>query len=397
VIERVLQVVLLAQAGTFPAVTVTGPRQSGKTTLCRMAFPAKPYVSLEPPDVRGFAISDPRGFVAQYADGAVIDEVQRVPGLASYLQVELDAQPTPGRFILTGSANLALLQPVSQSLAGRTALLTLLPLGHEEVLRFPARGSPAQTDDLFTTLWRGGYPVLFDRQLPPTEWLGAYVATYVERDVRQLLNVVDLLAFQTFLRLCAGRVAQLLNLSALGADAGVTHNTARAWLSVLESSYIACRLPPLHANLRKRLIRTSKLLFYDSGLLCYLLGIREPAQLRHHPLRGAVFETWVISEILKARAHRGLPAQTWFYRDRKGEKIDLVIDSGDGLTLVEVKSGQTVPDDAFPALTRAAASVVLAVPGRLVRRVLVYGGDTRAKRNDTELVPWHQLHTIDWS
>lgn len=391
-IERTLQSTLLIRAGQFPAVTVTGPRQSGKTTMCRMTFPGKPYVSLEPPDIRSFATADARGFLTQYPAGAIIDEVQRVPDLLSYLQVELDAQPAPGRFILTGSANLALLQSVSQSLAGRTALLTLLPLSHDEALRFPG-----QADDLFTTIWRGGYPALFDRRLPPTEWLGAYAATYVERDVRQLLNVSDLLAFQTFLRLCAGRAAQLLNLSALGADAGITHNTARAWLSVLESSYIAFRLPPLHANLRKRLVKTPKLVFHDSGLLCYLLGIREPDQLRHHPLRGAIFETWVISEILKARLHRGLPASCWFYRDRKGEKIDLVIEGGDAMVVVEVKSGETIAEDAFPPLMRAGASVVSIAPGKPVRRILVYGGDARASRREIEIIPWHELQNADWS
>ena len=247
-IPRTLHRKLRQLARQFPVVTVTGPRQSGKTTLCQMVFPAKTYVSLEAPDVRAYAQQDPRGFLAQHASGAILDEVQRVPDLLSYLQGEVDSRPTPGRFILTGSANLALLGNVSQSLAGRTAVLTLLPLAHGEALRFPD-----PSGDLFATMWRGGYPAIYDRRPEPADWLGSYVATYVERDVRQILNVTDLLAFQNFLGLCAGRSAQLLNLSALAADAGITHNTARAWLSVLEASYLAFRLPALHANVRKRL------------------------------------------------------------------------------------------------------------------------------------------------
>lgn len=390
-IERIAETRFHDLAKGFAAITVTGPRQSGKTTMCRMSFPDKPYVSLEPVDVRAAALADARGFLAQFPDGAIIDEVQRAPDLLSYLQVDLDATPAPGRFILTGSANLALLDSVSQSLAGRTALLTLLPLSRDEVLRFEA-----PDDDLFTTLWRGGYPALYDRRVPPTEWLGAYVATYVERDVRQLLNVSDLLAFQTFLQLCAGRAAQLLNLSSLGADAGLTHNTARAWLSVLETSYITLRLPPLHVNLRKRLVKTPKLLFYDSGLLCYLLGIREPEQVRLHPLRGAIFETWVVTEILKARLHRGLPASAWFYRDAKGEKIDLVIDGGDRLLLVEAKSGQTIPEDAWPALVRVRTILEEAFAGKKVSAFLVHGGESEAGRHGIVAVPWRRIQNGRW-
>lgn len=356
-----------------------------------MAFPDKPYVSLEPPDTRAAVVADPRAFLAQHSAGAILDEVQRVPDLLSYLQGALDATPAPGRFILTGSANLNLLQSVTQSLAGRTALMTLLPLSRDEVLRFGGID-----DDLFTTLWRGGYPAIFDRQLPPTEWLGAYVATYVERDVRQLLNVSDLVAFQTFLQLCGGRACQLVNLSSLGADAGLTHNTARAWLSVLETSYVMFRLPPLHVNLRKRLIKTPKLVFYDSGLLCYLLGIREPDQLRQHPLRGAIFETWVIAEIIKSRLHRGLPASAWFYRDRKGEKIDLVVEEGDRLVLVEAKSGQTLADDSWSSLTRTRTMLAAAAPGKKVEAFLVHGGESETRRHDIVGLPWRRIQDIAW-
>lgn len=391
-IRRTLAAKLGALARAFPIVTVTGPRQSGKTTLCRAAFRDKPYVSLEAPDVREYAQRDPRGLIADHAGGAVFDEVQRVPELLSYLQGEVDARPAAGRFILTGSANFALLQSVSQSLAGRTGLLQLLPLSLEEVRRFPV-----PPDQLFTLLWQGGYPALYDRQVPPGDWYAAYVGTYVERDVRQLLNVANLGAFQTFLRLCAGRSAQLLNASALGADAGITHNTARAWLTVLEASYLAFRLPPFHANLNKRLVKTPKLHFYDSGLLCWLLGITRPEQLREHPLRGAIFESWVIAEIVKARANRGLAPHLSFFRDRKGLEVDAVLDRGTELVAVETKSGQTVAADFFAALTTFAAALAARKRSPRVTSLVVYGGAQRQRRSEAAVVPWSKLDEVDWS
>lgn len=391
-VPRTLEPKLLALARRFPAVTVTGPRQSGKTTLCRAAFPDKPYVSLEAPDVRQYATEDPRGFLRDHRDGAILDEVQRAPELLSYLQPLLDERPTPGHFILTGSANLGLLESVSQSLAGRTALLNLLPLSLEEVRRFP--GGPG---DLFSLLWHGGYPAIFDRHPDPTDWLSSYVGTYVERDVRQILNVGDLLAFQTFLRLCAGRSAQLLNLSALGADAGVTHATARAWISVLEASFVAYRLAPFHSNLVKRLVKTPKLHLYDSGLLCFLLGIRSPDQLREHPLRGAIFETWVASEVLKARVHRGLPAGMFFYRDRKGEEVDIVVETGRRIVAVETKSARTVVSDFFASLAKMAALIGSERRGRQLRRVVVYGGEERQQRTGVTVLPWSMVDRYDWA
>lgn len=391
-IVRLLEPRLRTLAKKFPIVTVTGPRQSGKTTLCRTAFPDKPYLSLESPDVREYAASDPRGFLAEYRDGAVLDEVHRVPDLLSYLQPLVDEKPTRGRFILTGSANFALLQTLGQSLAGRTALLELLPLSLAEVRRF----GDAPTD-LWELLWRGGYPAVYDRELAPADWYPSYVATYLERDVRALLAVGDLLAFQTFLRLAAGRTAQLLNLSALGADAGVSHNTARSWISVLEASYVARRLPPFHANVGKRLIKAPKLHLLDSGLACYLLGIRTPSELSGHPLRGPIFESWVVAEVLKARLHRGLSASLAYYRDRQGAEIDLLVEAGHSLIALETKSGRTVASDAFTALERFASLLgESAVPGQ-VRRVLVYGGESSQRRSAGDLVAWRDLDRHgDW-
>ena len=391
-IDRTLQTKVVQLARHYPIVTITGPRQSGKTTLCRMVFPDKAFVSLEAPDVREYARTDPRGFLSHHAAGAVLDEVQRVPELLSYLQVDVDERPPPGRFVLTGSANLALLDAVSQSLAGRTALVNLLPLGREEVVRFARHPT-----DVFTALWTGAYPAVYDREVPPEDWFASYVATYVERDVRQVLNVTDLVAFQTFLGLCAGRTGQLLNLSSLGADAGITHNTARAWLSVLEAGFLVFRLPPFHGSLKKRLVKTPKLHFYDSGLLCYLVGIRSPEPLRSHPLRGGIFESWVASEILKARLHRGLPGTLSYYRDRKGEEVDAILERGDALVAVEAKSGETIADDFFAALE--CFEQALAVPGRArkIEKVLVYGGDWSGVRSGTRVLPWSEVSGFGWA
>jgi uncharacterized protein len=390
-IPRVLEARLRELAGKFPIVTVTGPRQSGKTTLCRAVFPGKPYVSLEAPDIQEYARRDPRGFLAERSEGAVLDEVHRVPELLSYLQPLVDERPDRGRFVLTGSANFALLQSLGQSLAGRTALLELLPLSLEEIRRFPE-----PPGDLFTLLWRGSYPALYDRGLEPGDWYPSYVATYLERDVRAILSVGDLLTFQTFLRLCAGRTGQLVNFSALAADAGVTHNTARSWLSVLEAGYVAWRLPPFHNNLSKRLVKTPKLHFIDSGLACYLLGIRSADQLRDHPLRGAIFETWVASEILKARIHRGLPPSLSFFRDRKGTEVDLIIEDGRALLAVETKSGQTIAGDFFSGLESFAAMALAAHPPRQPKSFLVYGGAETQKRSIAEVVSWSDLDRCRW-
>ncbi|BAP89366.1 ATPase (AAA+ superfamily)-like protein [Burkholderiales bacterium GJ-E10] len=335
--RRDLEPTLRRLSRYFPIVAITGPRQSGKTTLARRMFADKPYVSLEDPAERAFAETDARGFLARFSDGAIFDEAQRWPDLFSHLQGIVDAVRTPGRFILTGSQQFDLLAGVTQSLSGRVAMAQLLPLSYGELPELSA--SPDQM------IGAGGYPAIHAQGIPVADWFPNYVATYVERDVRQLLGVQDLSRFQRFLRLCAGRTGQLLNLSNLASETGITHSTARAWLSVLEASYIVFLLPPYHRNFGKRLVKTPKLYFVDTGLACWLLGIRSATQLATHPLRGALFETMIVGEFLKARAHAGQPADLYFWRDNGGNEADLLFEQADGLQTVEIKSGATVTPD----------------------------------------------------
>jgi predicted AAA+ superfamily ATPase len=353
-----------------------------------MTFPRHAYANLEAPDVRAFAREDPRAFLGQFQGGAMIDEVQRCPELASYLQEKIDADPGPGKWILTGSQNLALLESVSQSLAGRTRVLHLLPLAWNEVLRFKTH--PETIDE---AILAGGYPRIFDQGLEPAEWLGSYIGTYIERDVRTLSNIGDLTAFQRFVGFCAGRTAQLLNLSSLASDCGISQPTAKAWVSVLEATFVAFRLPSFSRNVNKRLIRMPKLHFHDSGVVCWLLGIRTVDQLRAHPLRGAIFETWTVSEILKHRANQGESSGLSYYRDQHGLEVDLVIETARGLILVEAKAGQTVSGEALGPFERVRAALVS--PGQ-VKSCVVYAGDARQDRSGATILPWREVHGEAW-
>ncbi|OHD70507.1 MAG: AAA family ATPase [Spirochaetes bacterium RBG_13_68_11] len=365
----------------FPIVSVTGPRQSGKTVLVKATFPKKPYVSLEDPDMRELVDADPRGFLQRYRGGLVIDEAQRSPKLFSYLQTITDEYGKPGQFVLTGSQQFGLLSGISQSLAGRVGILQLLPFSIAE-LRAASVGLP----DLDRLLFRGLYPALYDRKLIPQHWYASYVMTYVERDLRQLLNVRELATFQRFLRMCAARVGQLLNLSSLAIDCGITHNTARNWLSVLEASYLVYLLQPHFRNFGKRLVKTPKLYFYDPGLAAWLLNIQNPDHLSVHPQRGGLFECLVAGELLKARYHRGLTSNLYFWRNNTGEEVDLIVDRGDELFPVEIKSGRTLNADLLTGLDRWRG-----ISGSTSGGCLVYGGNESLQRRETRIVSWHDL------
>lgn len=382
-IHRASSEALKSLATGFPIVSVTGPRQSGKTTLVRATFPEVPYVSLEDPDTLELATTDPRGFLHLYRDGLVIDEAQRSPKLFSYLQTLSDEAPRPGRFILTGSQQFGLLSGISQSLAGRVGMLQLLPFSVAEL-----NAATVMLPELDQLLFQGLYPPLYDRLVSPVQWHSSYVMTYVERDLRQLLNVRDLASFQQFLRMCAARVGQLLNLSSLAADCGITHNTARSWLSILEASYIVFLLPPHFRNYGKRLVRSPKLYFYDSGLASWLLNVQDAAHLAVHPQRGGLFECLIAGELLKARFNKALPSNLYFWRNSKGDEIDLVIDRGEELIPVEIKSGRTLNTDFFRGLERWRVLSSTDSEG-----YLVYGGDVESRNRSTVIIPWQRAGT----
>ena len=375
-IEREITPVLTRLFQQYPVVTVTGPRQSGKTRLCQAVFPHLNRFDLEAPDWREFAMADPRGFLAQVGDGAIIDEVQNVPTLLSYIQVDVDERGRNGCFVLTGSAQLPLLQSVSQSLAGRTALLKLLPFSLAERAR---TGSSMAVEEV---IFSGFYPRILDQGLNPRQALGNYFETYVERDVRPFNEIRKLSSFRRFVRLCAGRVGQVVNFNSLASDAGVSHPTAREWLTILEASYVVFQLEPFHANIRKRLIKSPKLYFYDVGLASYLIGIENAQQVTTHPLRGALFENVVVIEALKHRLNRGRTPELSFFRDSKGLECDLLLEAGGGIAAIEAKSGSTVSGDFFAPLHKVAELVP-----NVVSKTVVYGGNTRQERSDSAAVP----------
>jgi len=387
-VPRRLSAVVQDRACKYPVVTLTGPRQSGKTTLCRGLFPKLPYRSLESIDHRRFATEDPRGFLESIRGGAILDEIQRAPELVSYLQEEVDRDPSPGRFILTGSQNLAVRQTVSQSLAGRTAVLTLLPLSLDERAAFS--NAPA---GLWHGLLAGSYPRIFDQDIEPQIWLSDYAATYVERDVRLLLNVTDLHGFQAFMVLVAGRTGQELNASALAGDVGVSVNTIRAWLSVLEASYLILVLPAWHVNTRKQVVRSPKIHLLDSGLACNLLGIRSVEQLVAHPLRGALFESWMVSEVAKARLHAGQPLRMFHYREARGPEVDLLVQQETGWLLAEAKSGSTVDPSFFAGMEKLASRLP---DGSSCIRRLIYAGTETQQRGGVAVIPWAGIQSASW-
>ncbi len=375
-IKREAEATVKELALGYPAVIITGPRQSGKTTLAKSAFPDKEYVSLENLDTRASANEDPRLFLDRYSDGAIFDEVQHCPDLLSYMQEMIDSGTRTGMYILTGSQRFGILSGITQSLAGRAAYLELLPFNLSEL------SDSISSSTLDSILFTGLYPPVYDRALDPGKWAGNYIRSYVERDIRRMINVRDLSVFQRFVGLCAARIGQLVNLSGMAADAGITHNTAKEWLSLLEACYIVFLLQPHHRNFRKRLIKSPKLYFHDTGLASWLLSIETEKAMNLSSMRGPLFENLIVSEMLKTRYNSGRRNNLHFWRDRAGHEVDVVIDREDRLIPVELKSGRTVTADSFKSLEWWKK---LALEDD---SFLVYGGDRSYHRTGTSVISW---------
>lgn len=381
-VERAAQDTLRLVAEEFRAVAVVGPRQSGKTTLVRRFFTDHEYHSFENPDTREFATRDPRGFLDRIEHGAVLDEIQRCPDLFSYLQGVIDESDRPGRFVLTGSQHFGLMERISQSLAGRVGTLTLLPFSSREI-----ESAGLRSGSLEDVLLAGGYPPIHALGASPERWYNSYVSTYLERDMRQVLNVKNVSAFQRFMKLCAASCGQLVNMARMGADLGVDQKTIKSWLSILEMGFIVYLLRPHHENFRKRLVKSPKLYFYDSGLAARLMGIEAPEQLAIHSMRGALFENWVLSELLKARFNLAKIDNLYFWRNHTGHEVDVIADVAGRLLPIEVKSGMTIGSDWFDGLSRWRDLA----GERSLRPCLVYGGAESQSREVAEVVPWAQI------
>jgi hypothetical protein len=381
-INRTAAVRLKKLASAFRSVAVVGPRQSGKTTLCKTLFPNKPYISLENPDNLEYAKTDPRGFLGQYKNGAILDEIQRAPHLFSYLQQVLDETKKKGLFILTGSNNFLLQENISQSLAGRIAYLTLLPLSLQEL-----KESRKLKADYSWHILHGGYPEVITKKITAADWYAGYINTYAERDVRQIKNISNLSQFTKLLKLCAGRIGQILNLTSLSNDCGIDQKTVAAWLSVLQSSYIIYLLKPYHGNFNKRIIKTPKLYFYDTGVACSLLGISHTKQIAIHTAKGPLFENMMVSELLKQRFNAGMADNLFYWRDKTGNEVDIILDKAGDLTAMELKAGETISQDFFKGIDYFGA-----LNKKPIQKVLVYGGKEEQKRSNGIIVkPWAKL------
>lgn len=379
-ISRVAEKKLLQLARVFKAVAVIGPRQSGKTTLVKTLFSNKPYVSLENPDTKRFALEDPRAFLASYPKGAIIDEAQRVPELFSYLQEILDNSKRKGLFILTGSNNFLLQENISQTLAGRIGYMSLLPFSFTEL--FNAGRLPKKDDDL---MLKGFYPPVYQQKIPIADWCPNYIRTYVEKDVRQLKNIADLIVFERFLSLLAGRCSQELNMTGLSIEAGVDVKTIQSWIGILESSFIVYLLKPHFKNFNKTVVKRPKLYFYDTSLVCSLLRINSTNHLQSHPLRGAIFESMIVLELVKQRTNAGLPVNLFYWRDKTGHEIDVIIDQAGELMPVEIKSGKTVHAEFFKGIEYWSKL------SGAKKSWVIYAGDTYQKRSSgVSVLPWRR-------
>lgn len=382
-ISRLISDKLLEMATKFPVVAITGPRQSGKTTLCKKLFASYRYVTLENPDIRQFAETDPKGFLEEYNDKVIIDEAQNVPELFSYLQGVVDENNKAGQYILTGSQNFLLLEKISQTLAGRIYIYHLLPFSYSELKeKYP--------QDLLSNIFKGGYPRIYDQNINPADFFPSYVQTYVERDVRNMLNIKDLSLFSTFLKLCAGRIGQLFNSSSIANELGVDYKTVRSWLSLLEASFVVYRLQPWHTNFNKRVVKSPKIYFYDTGLACYLLGLKSKEEINVHFAKGALFENYIMTEYIKNTWNKGKALSFYFWRDSAGNEIDLLIEEGQKLKIAEVKSSKTIKQDFFKGLTyfeKLAQKYT-------IEKYVIYGGDESRNQFNTSVLSWDKIDTI---
>lgn len=381
---RNLQSEVIRLAKQYPVVTITGPRQAGKTTLCQTAFPDYDYVNLEELNVRDFANQDPKGFLAQYPGKVIFDEIQRAPDLTSYIQVIVDKTNASGQYILTGSQQFELGNTINQSLAGRTAMVTLLPLAFNELYSDPSKV------ELADLLYTGFYPRIFNKNLNPTEALGFYLSTYVERDIRSLINIKDLSAFERFLKICATQIGQLVNYSIFANDCGIDQKTVKAWFSVLEASYIIFQIQPHYQHFRKRLTKSSKLYFHDVGFASYLLGISDPQHVMSHPMRGLLFENFIVTEFIKNRYNSIRDQNIYFYRDHAGNEVDLILDYGAELYSVEVKSAATFNYDFLKGLEFYKELS----KEKNTKRFLVYAGDRSYATNDVQVYSYKDLKKL---
>lgn len=378
--------IILEDSNHYGVIGLIGPRQSGKTTLARAIFPGKRYVNLEDPEERAFAAEDPRGFLAGRENGIIIDEFQRVPELLSFIQAITDEEKTPGQFILTGSQNFLMMEQISQSLAGRISIFTLLPLSLAEI------GGPAgEAASLSDVLFRGFFPKLHMEEMDVRRYYQNYVRTYLERDVRLLKNIGDLSRFRDFLLLCAGRTGQIVNYSSIGDDLGISHNTVKSWMSVLETSNLIYRLRPFYKNFSKQIVKSPKIYFCDSGLLCYLLGIENSDSVTRHFLKGGIFENFVIGEFLKYRYSRGQEADFYFWRDKSGHEVDLLFEEEMNRKIIEMKSGRTISGDFFKGLDFYGGIDPQCPPEN---RYVVYGGNENQDRSRGRVRGWKSLADI---
>ncbi len=374
--KREIESELKGLATGYPVVMVVGPRRSGKTTLVQHAFPHKPYVNLEFPDTRAMALGDPRGFLEQFPQGAILDEIQRVPELLSYIQPLVDKRDLKGMFILTGSHQLELQEAISQSLAGRTALLTLLPMNLAEL---QAAGYDLALDEW---MLKGGYPRIYKDNLDPTKAYRSYFQTYIERDLRQLIQVKDLVQFERFVQILAGRVGQILNMEEIGGEVGISSHTVKGWISILEASFVIFRLPPYFENLGKRVIKSPKLYFNDVGLAAYILGIQNETQLKRDPVRGHLFENAILLELMKSRLNRGLDPNLFYYRDVQKNEVDILYKNGHELVPIEIKSSQTYHAQFLEALRQFQSMAKERAP----QAFLIYAGEAEQRIQTTQVL-----------